>query len=181
MFLRNKVIINSLSVVALVFFFNNSYGNNDLLEKGNLVRDLCKPQNANKVTYNEVAGKTKARLRIRFFALVNGNADYKNKVWNGIQKVLPKDQAKDNDSYRDCVKKITPIIFYPKEPHKTNFNSGGAKKMSKKKVRKPSVGNKKITKSNEKKPSNPSTIKKAVTYGNKSPIINTIKGNVTFN
>lgn len=170
MFLRNKMVVSSLSIVVLVSLVNNSYGNDNIPLIVKTVKALCKAPSNKKATYYEITGKSKVTLRVKFFALAGGSADFKKKEWNGIQKVLQKDQVKDNNSYRKCAVELSPIFV--EKFYKTNSNSGNVKKL--KKIVK---GKMQSTPPIKIKPSRIN----AVTHGKNSPIIGTINGNATFN
>ncbi len=50
-------------------------------------------------------------LQIKSLAGATGELAFTKEEWSGIQQVLAKDQAGDNESYRDCVKQLTPSFL----------------------------------------------------------------------
>lgn len=61
---------------------------------------------------------------------VNAEASFSKKEWDGVQKVLRTDQARDNESYRVCVFKLTPLFLnkFVKEKTKTTDEKTTKKK-----------------------------------------------------
>lgn len=165
MFLRKKIVAICLSSIALVSFANKSYSDDNIPQIVKAVEALCKAPTGKKSIYYKITGKAKSSVRVKFFALAKGGVDFKKEEWNGIQRVLRADQAKDNDSYRNCSTKLTPIFiekFYKiRSPQQT------IAKNTKKKIKKQTTNN--------------PSINSAVTHGKNSPIIGTVKGNITFN
>ena len=107
-------------------------------------------------------GDINAEGLVRVIALgINGEAIFTKGEWEGIQQVLKEHQAGDNDSYRKCAEKLTPIFL-------EKFASIVP-----------------ITSTKDIKKPKPSTIKtievNQETHGNYSGIFNSNNGDITIN
>jgi DNA-binding PadR family transcriptional regulator len=120
------------------------------------IEKLCKAPSNKKSTYYQITARGKAELRVKILGLVGGDANFKQKEWIGVQRVLQKDQLNDNQSYRNCTIQLTPIFL--KKFHRSVEMA----------IKKESLKNN--------IPPNSQT-----TYGTKSPIINNTQGNVIIN
>jgi hypothetical protein len=55
-----------------------------------------------------VKGDAGIQLKLLKLASITGDLKFTKEEWSGIQQVLAKDQAGDNDSYRKCVQALVP-------------------------------------------------------------------------
>lgn len=143
----------------------NLYASETSIEIVKSVKELCKAPSNKKSSFYEVSAKGKVDLRIKILGLAGANAIFKRKEWIGIQRVLQKDQLKDNESYRNCTMTLVPVFL------KKFSNSVQAEKERLKTIQ--------VRKERKKTIQKNSTVQK--TYGNKSPIINQPTGTIIFN
>ncbi|MGH7392565.1 MAG: hypothetical protein ACREM3_24370 [Candidatus Rokuibacteriota bacterium] len=58
------------------------------------------------------SGKGEAKVPIKVFVVgLGADVEFTREEWDGVQRVLKEDQAKDNARYRDCVEKLTPLFL----------------------------------------------------------------------
>ena len=112
MFIKNTM---KFLFVATMFSSANALANEVALSKQlqqitTSVERLCKAPTNKKSTYYKIVSKGKLGLKVKIFGL-GGDATFKQEEWNGIQRVLQRDQANDNNSYRLCSIKLSPIFF----------------------------------------------------------------------
>jgi hypothetical protein len=66
-------------------------------------------------------GGVNAEGLVRVIVLgINGEATFTKGEWEGVQQVLKEHQAGDNDSYRKCAEKLTPIFLEKFAPVSSN-------------------------------------------------------------
>jgi hypothetical protein len=89
------------------------------------LRTLCaSPDRKGEYIKEEVKGEGNVSVRlfkVLGLAGIKGEASFSKEEWDGVRKVLQKDQVDENRRYRDCVEKLTPLFlekFYP--PPKTS-------------------------------------------------------------
>lgn len=100
-----------IKTILLLLIFTASHAiANSLLDIESSVRSVCmSPDQSGK--YWEVKGSADARVGIKILGPTAGiSGEFSKGEWEGIQRVLREEQASDNDSYRKCVMKITPIF-----------------------------------------------------------------------
>ena len=118
------------------------------------VKELCNAPTDKKSSFYKVTAKGKVDFRIKILGLAGADAVFNRKEWEGVQRVLQKDQLKDNEGYRKCTMSLTPMFM-------KKFKNG----VQAEKERKEFIKN------------NSSSQK---TYGDKSPIINNPTGPITI-
>jgi hypothetical protein len=76
------------------------------------VKQVC-TQPATQGQHWTVTGKATGNvgLQIKSIAGATGELAFTKEEWSGIQQVLAKDQVGDNESYRECVKTLTPLFL----------------------------------------------------------------------
>lgn len=109
MFAHKKVI-----VVLFVFLLSTlySFGDENRFEDVvNSVERLCNAPSKEKSSYYKIEAKGKANIRVKIIGLADGEADFKKEEWEGVQRVLQKDQILDNKLSRECSIKLTPLFL----------------------------------------------------------------------
>lgn len=105
------------------------------------IKDVClKPSDKGKYWDIGLKAGGETNVKLKFLGKASAAASFNQGQWEGVQKVLQNQQAHDNASYRDCVKKLTPLFlnkFVPSKPsariinnNKTNDNNIIVKKYS---------------------------------------------------
>lgn len=155
-----KAIFTSLVLVSSLSYAEASFALDPYADIVNNVEKLCKAPSNKKSSYYQVSVKGKAKLRVRILGLAGADAHFKKQEWDGVQRVLRKDQIKDNESYRSCTLALTPIFL-------DKFYSGVKKEKEKENRKEKEKGKSGITYQS--------------TYGDKSPIINNPSAPIIFN
>lgn len=77
------------------------------------VKDIClSPTDKGKYWDVDLSGKGDATIKFKNMKPgISGEARLRKGEWEGVQQVLKEHQAADNDSYRKCVMKLTPIFL----------------------------------------------------------------------
>ena len=79
------------------------------------VQELCAAPPAERSAHLRVEGEAgvSADVRVELMGLVGGkgSASLTQEEWEGVQRVLPEDQSKDNARYRQCVERLTPLFL----------------------------------------------------------------------
>jgi hypothetical protein len=77
------------------------------------IKDVCQSPDS-KSKYWDVSVKAGGSTNkiVKLIGIgVTAEAIFNKKEWEGVQKVLRSDQAKDNINYRECVSKLTPLFI----------------------------------------------------------------------
>lgn len=153
--MKNKKYVALLILLTSLSISSNLYSKDTYTEIVTSIEKLCKAPSDKKSTYYQVSAKGKVNVHIKILGLAGGNANFKRSEWTGVQRVLQKDQANDNQSYRNCTTQLIPIFF--------------------------SKFQKNVETAIRKETSNENNHGKQITYGTKSPIINNTTGNIIIN
>lgn len=94
------------------------------------VREICvapdKPGQHTKIEASGTGGVTVRLLRVIGAGGLSGDVKFTKEEWDGLRPVLVKDQKNDNDRYRLCVERLTPLFLErlsaPKEPQRPAIN-----------------------------------------------------------
>jgi hypothetical protein len=111
------------------------------------IKDVClKPSDKGKYWDIGLKAGGETNLKLKFLGKASAEASFNKGEWDGIQKVLPSQQAADNASYRDCVNKLTPLFLNKFVPN----NSSAKITKSRNKKKEQRLNNKQhLTKQNE--------------------------------
>lgn len=142
-------------IIPLIVLPINLYAFDSHREIVSSVKKLCLAPSNKKSLFYEVSAKGNVNLKIKIIGLAGAKSNFTLKEWNGIQRVLQKDQINDNKSYRNCTMTLTPIFI-------NKFYSG-------------------VESENKKKTLIEARSSKNITYGNNSPIIEKFNGEINFN
>lgn len=85
------------------------------------IKDVCQSPDS-RSSYWDVSAKAGGGTNklVKLVGIgVNAEASFSKKEWDGVQKVLKTDQAKDNENYRKCVSTLTPLFLNKFVPEKT--------------------------------------------------------------
>lgn len=167
---RKASFVLILSVVSV----ESSYASDPYTDIVNSIEKLCKAPSNMKSTQYHVSAKGKVNLRIKILGLAGADAVFKKQEWEGVQRVLREDQAKDNDSYRLCSRELTPIFM-------DKFYGGVNKKNKELQQKKQKQFKPKQTKQEQLKSKKHHDNRNQTTNGAKSHIINQPTGTMIFN
>lgn len=151
----NRRTVLGVTFLGFFLFSHNIYASDAYTEIVKSVKELCNAPPSNKSSFYKITAKGKVNLRIKIVGLAGADAIFNRKEWNGVQRVLQKDQLKDNEGYRKCTMTLTPIFI-------TKFKNG-------------------VQIEKDREALNNQTYQNQQTYGNKSPIINNPTGPITIN
>ena len=83
------------------------------------VRAICEAPSGKRSSYFETKGKAEidGNIRVKLVGVLGtgGEIVLTKQEWEGVQRVLRKDQVADNQSYRECAKELTPILIRAKD------------------------------------------------------------------
>lgn len=94
------------------------------------VERLCTAPSKEKSSYYKVEVKGKANIRVKIIGLADGEADFKKEEWEGVQRVLQKDQILDNKLSRECSMKLTPLFLEKFDKDEKNVKKDTDKKVT---------------------------------------------------
>lgn len=97
-----------------------------------LIDKVClSPASAGKLWKVSVAADVNAKVPVRV-VMVNGGAKavFEKGEWEGVQQVLPKDRPADNESFRACSAKLTPLFLARFSPPGTVKKSSPPKSLA---------------------------------------------------
>lgn len=74
------------------------------------IQDLCFHPSG-KGTYWSIETNADAGARFKLLGNLSGDIKLDKEEWDGVRRVLPKDQILDSNKYRDCVMQLTPTFI----------------------------------------------------------------------
>ena len=74
------------------------------------IQNLCFHPSG-KGNYWAIEANANAGARIKLLGKLSGDIKLNKEEWDGVRRVLPKDQVLDSNKYRDCVMKLTPTFI----------------------------------------------------------------------
>lgn len=102
-------------ILTIIFFIISTYANADEnLEITNNIRSVCMAPDK-KGEYWDVDTNIDTKVKVKLLGIktdIQGN--FSKGEWDGVQKVLKNQQAKEHKNYRECVKYIAPLFLSPR-------------------------------------------------------------------
>ncbi len=103
----NKITKRTVGIVLSITIFINANNVNEIVTA---IKEICNAPSEKRSSYFKIKSKGKANLKIKIIG-VSGDATLTKEEWEGVQRVLRKDQANDNKSYRECSMKLFPVLI----------------------------------------------------------------------
>lgn len=92
------------------------------------IRDIClAPCDKGKYWETNIKAGGETNVKLKLVGKASAEASFGIGEWEGVQKVLQTHQAYDNESYRNCVKQLTPLFVRKFVHTKQPAKSGKAK------------------------------------------------------
>lgn len=111
-----NIILQLFAIILVVITLHPNLANAEKLSMSDKItrniKDIClAPSDKGKYWETSLKAGGETNVKLKFLGKASAEASFGIGEWNGVQRVLQSQQAHDNTSYRNCVKRLTPLFL----------------------------------------------------------------------